>query len=209
MASSVILESSAPHTPTIRTEIKLPNWRKRIDLSYSLHKEYVLTKEAVYIAFPSQPKSRNSPTTPRTDGSIPRMTNCPAAAASGMSESLGGRSRARLACAVVPYDAPLVNFGDIVRGNWPTDFAPRSGTIFSWLMNNYLGNEFCSGARRRFHLSLFNCERQRVSCGRVDTNWLGEHDAARIRCRKRIPRARADAPDQAGLIMMVIRISPS
>ena len=44
--------------------------------------------------------------------------------------------------AVVPLDAPLVNFGDIVRGNWPTEFQPKSSTVFSWLMNNYWATNF-------------------------------------------------------------------
>ena len=43
---------------------------------------------------------------------------------------------------MVPLDAPLVAFGDIVRANWPADFKPHSGTIFSWLMNNYWGTNF-------------------------------------------------------------------
>jgi alpha-mannosidase len=44
--------------------------------------------------------------------------------------------------AVTPIDAPLVNFGDIMRGKWPTEFHPASGTIFSWVMNNYWGTNF-------------------------------------------------------------------
>jgi hypothetical protein len=48
----------------------------------------------------------------------------------------------RLAAAVVPLDAPLMAFGDIVRGLWPAEFNPKSATIFSWLMNNYWGTNF-------------------------------------------------------------------
>jgi alpha-mannosidase len=48
----IVLESSAPHTAAIRTEITLPKWQKRINLTYFLSKEFVLSKEAVYIAFP-------------------------------------------------------------------------------------------------------------------------------------------------------------
>jgi hypothetical protein len=46
------------------------------------------------------------------------------------------------AVTLVPMDAPLVAFGDIVRGNWPAEFQPKSSTIFSWLMNNYWGTNF-------------------------------------------------------------------
>src|ERR1035441_9436203 len=56
---------------------------------------------------------------------------------------MNDRNRTRGA-AVIPYDAPMVNFGDIVRGNWPTEFHPRSASIFSWLMSNYWGTNFPS-----------------------------------------------------------------
>jgi alpha-mannosidase len=39
-------------------------------------------------------------------------------------------------------DAPLVAFGDIVHGNWPAEFKPKSSAMFSWLMNNYWGTNF-------------------------------------------------------------------
>lgn len=29
-----------------------------------------------------------------------------------------------------------------MRGLWPTEFKPRTGTIFSWVMNNYWGTNF-------------------------------------------------------------------
>jgi alpha-mannosidase len=51
-------------------------------------------------------------------------------------------SNPQLAAIVVPLDAPLTNFGDIVRADWPAEFKPKSGTIFSWLMNNYWGTNF-------------------------------------------------------------------
>src|SRR5208282_3331091 len=47
-----------------------------------------------------------------------------------------------LAAAVVPLDAPLMAFGDIVRGNWPAEIEPKSAALFSWLMNNYWGTNF-------------------------------------------------------------------
>jgi alpha-mannosidase len=58
--------------------------------------------------------------------------------------------------AVIPHDAPLVNFGDIVRGNWPTEFRTKSSTIFSWLMTNYWGTNFApqQGGEFTFRYSL-------------------------------------------------------
>ena len=146
LGTKIVLESSAPHTPKVRSEILLVSGEKRIDLTYSIHKDYVLSKESVYVAFPfaaEKPsfayETQNAWVDPARD-------------------ELAGGSRewytvqhwasvrtADWSAAIVPRDAPLVNFGDIVRGNWPTEFRPRSGTIFSWLMNNYWGTNFAPG----------------------------------------------------------------
>jgi hypothetical protein len=153
----VVLESSAPHTPAIRTEVFLPNWQKRFDLTYALRKEYVLTKEAVYIAFPfaaERPtfayETQNGWVNPARDelagGSREwYAVNHWAAVSSG-----------NWTAAIIPADAPLVTFGDIVRGNWPTEFAPTSSAIFSWLMNNYWGTNFApgQGGEFTFHYSI-------------------------------------------------------
>jgi hypothetical protein len=142
-----ILEASAPHSPRVQMEITLPEDAKRIDFRYSIHKEAVLSKEAVYIAFPfaaDKPEftydTQNGWVNPARDE-----------LAGGSREwyavnhwaALNDRGQGRGA-ALIPYDAPMVNFGDIVRGNWPTEFRPRSATIFSWLMSNYWGTNFPS-----------------------------------------------------------------
>ncbi len=139
----IVLESSAPNTPLIRTEITLLDKEKRIELRYTIHKEPVISKEAVYIAFPFKIQdpsfayeTQNGWVNPAKD------------------ELLGGSrewyavnhwaavSGAGVSAAVIPRDAPLVNFGDIVRGKWPAAFEPKSSTIFSWLMSNYWGTNF-------------------------------------------------------------------
>jgi alpha-mannosidase len=137
------LSSSAPNTPSIQTEIMLPVSEKRILITYHLHKERVLTRESAYVAFPfalTKPEF--------TYGSQAAWVN-PA------KDELAGGSREwylpatwasvynpEVTAAVVPLDAPLVAFGDIVRGNWPAEFKPKSSAIFSWLMNNYWGTNF-------------------------------------------------------------------
>jgi hypothetical protein len=135
--------SSAPNTPSIQTEILLPDSTKDILITYHLHKERVLTRESAYIAFPF------AVTTPVfTYGSQAAWVN-PA------KDELAGGSRdwylpttwasvynPQVAATVVPLDAPLVAFGDIVRGEWPAEFKPKSSAIFSWLMNNYWGTNF-------------------------------------------------------------------
>jgi alpha-mannosidase len=137
------LSSTAPDTPSIQTDILLPNSTKSVWITYHIHKDRVLTRESAYVAFPF------AVTTPDFSyGSQSSWIN-PA------KDELAGGSREwylpttwaavcnpQVTAAVVPLDAPLVAFGDIVRGNWPGEFTPRSGTIFSWLMNNYWGTNF-------------------------------------------------------------------
>jgi hypothetical protein len=137
------LGSSAPSTPSIQTEILLLDSTKEIVITYHLHKDRVLAKESTYVTFPF------AVSTPAfTYGSQAAWVN-PA------KDELAGGSRewylpttfasvynSQVAATVVPLDAPLVAFGDIVRGEWPAEFKPKSGTIFSWLMNNYWGTNF-------------------------------------------------------------------
>jgi hypothetical protein len=139
----IMLESVAPETPQIRTEITLLDKEKRIELRYLIQKKAVLSKEAVYIAFPfaiQSPEFRyetqNGWVNPSKDelvgGSREWYTVNHWASVSGDGVS----------AAVIPRDAPLVAFGDFVRGNWPADFTPKSSGIFSWLMSNYWGTNF-------------------------------------------------------------------
>src|SRR5882724_648541 len=138
-----ILSSSAPNTPSIRTEILLPDSTKDILITYHLHKNRVLPRESAYVAFPF---AVTRPTF--TYGSQAAWVN-PA------KDELAGGSRewylpttwasvynSQVAAAAVPIDAPLVAFGDIVRGEWPAEFKPKSSAIFSWVMNNYWNTNF-------------------------------------------------------------------
>jgi alpha-mannosidase len=139
----VTLTSSAPNTTSIQTEILLPDSEKNILITYRLHKDRVLTRESAYIAFPFAVANPEF-----AYGSQTAWVN-PA------NDELAGGSREwylpttwasvynpQLTAAVVPLDAPLMAFGDIVRGNWPADFQPKGSTMFSWLMNNYWGTNF-------------------------------------------------------------------
>jgi len=139
----IVLESSCTNTPRIRTEIVLFDGEKKVEFRYDLHKDRVLSRESSYIAFPL-----DIPNASFTYGNQIGWVN-PA------KDELAGGSRewyvarhwasvtgASASVTMVPVDAPLVAFGDIVRGNWPAEFKPKSSTIFSWLMNNYWGTNF-------------------------------------------------------------------
>ena len=130
-------------TPRIETHVFLPSNEKLILLSVSLHKDETLHRESAYVAFPfavPQPRFGYSAQSAWVDPARDEL-------AGGSREWYVASGWAAVhnhdvTAAVVPLDAPLVNFGDIVRGNWPTEFQPKSSTVFSWLMNNYWATNF-------------------------------------------------------------------
>jgi alpha-mannosidase len=139
----VQLTSSAPNTPSIQTEVLLLDDEKKILITYKLHKDRVLSRESAYVAFPfaiSNPQftygSQSGWVNPAKDeltgGS--REWYLPTTSASVFN--------AQMVATVVPLDAPLTTFGDIVRADWPAEFKTNSSTMFSWLMNNYWGTNF-------------------------------------------------------------------
>ncbi|MBS1850593.1 MAG: hypothetical protein JST79_06750 [Acidobacteria bacterium] len=186
----ITLESSAYNTPRIQTEITLYDDEKKIGFRYDLHKDRVLTRESAYIAFPL---AINNPSF--TYGSQTGWVN-PA------KDELPGGSRewylARYWTAVgnnafnatiVPVDAPLVAFGDIVRGNWPREFQPKSSTVFSWLMNNYWGTNFPAwqGGDFTFRYVL------------TSNATLNPAEAMRFGVEESTPLEKTDVPQSAGV----------
>jgi hypothetical protein len=144
--TKIVLESSAPHTPQVRTEVLLFNNQKRIEFRYRIRKEYVLSKEAVYIAFPFAAQSPAFAYETQNGWVDPARDELAGGSREWYAVNHWAAVReGQWSAAVIPVDAPLVNFGDIVRGAWPLEFHPGSGTIFSWLMNNYWGTNFAPG----------------------------------------------------------------
>jgi hypothetical protein len=138
-----VMEASSTNTPTVRTEITLFDKEKKIEIRYQVRKDRVLTRESVYFAFPFGVKDPVFNYANQVGWVNPAKDEL----AGGSREwyvahewaAVSGRE---FTAAVTPMDAPLVNFGDIMRGKWPTEFTPASSTIFSWVMNNYWGTNF-------------------------------------------------------------------
>ena len=135
--------TSGPHAPSIESEIILFDQEKKIKIINRLHKDPVNNKEAVYFAFPV------AATQPEFTYEIQNGWVDPA------HDLLKGANSAwftvqhwvkvaspDLSVGLVPIDSPLVTLGDINRGTWPEGFEPRSGTIFSYALNNYWHTNF-------------------------------------------------------------------
>ena len=136
-------QTSGPHAPVIESEIILFDQEKKIELINRLRKDPVDTKEALYFAFPV------AAAPPEFSYEIQNGWVNPAR------DALKGANPAwftvqhwvkvaspDLSVGLVPVDAPLVTLGDIIRGTWPERFEAKSGTIFSYALNNYWHTNF-------------------------------------------------------------------
>lgn len=148
---SAVMESTDTNTPSIRTEIRVFNDAKKIEIREELEKKNVYTKEAAYFAFPfafSRPQFQYEV----QDGVVdPAKDAYPGAGHEWFSVLHWiAAQQDGLSASVMPLDAPLVTLGDINRGKWPRSFGDRPGTIFSYVMNNYWNTNYRASQSGRF-----------------------------------------------------------
>jgi len=136
-------ETSGPHAPSIATEVILYDGQKRIDLVNRLHKDPVNAKEAVYFAFPVAAEHPDFSYEIQNGYVNPAHDLLEGANVAWFTVQHWVRvATAGVSVSVAPEDSPLVTLGDIVRGTWPEKFQPKTGTIFSYAMNNYWHTNF-------------------------------------------------------------------
>jgi hypothetical protein len=131
------LESTAPNTPSIRTEVILFDTEKKIEFINHVRKDKIYTKEAVYFAFPfamDRPEFRYDGQNGVID---PEHDLLPGAAREWFAQQHWVTVRqGAVVASLIPIDAELFALGDIVRGTWPATLGPRAGTVYSYVMNN-------------------------------------------------------------------------
>lgn len=143
---SLRMSSSSVNTPHIETEVLLFNDQKKIEFRYRVHKDYTTKKEGVYFAFPvgaAKPEFTYATQQQWIDPARNLMKG-------GSLEWFNIQDwmavhDASLSVGIVPLDASLASFGDINRGTWPGEFGSKSGTIFSYVMNNYWHTNYRAG----------------------------------------------------------------
>lgn len=155
--SRLVMISSALHTPLIQTEIRLFDDDRKIAIWNHVRKEDVQSPEGVYFAFPFAPapakvryESQNTWIDPEKD-QLPGANKEWFAAQHGISVS-----GSDLSVGLTLDEAPLVTLGDIDRGLWPKTLAIRNGTVFSYVMDNYDGDDErpTQGGEYDFHYSI-------------------------------------------------------
>ena len=143
---SIRLRSSDVNTPSIDLEILLFNDQKRIEFRYTAQKTYTTAKEAVYFAFPAAIESPQFAYATQQGWVDPAHDLMKGASLEWFNIQKWMAVRdSGMAIAIVPLDASLASFGDINRGLWPSEFHPKTSTLFSYAMNNYWHTNYRAG----------------------------------------------------------------
>jgi hypothetical protein len=140
---SARLESRGVNTPKITTEIILFDNERRIEFVNRVSKETIYKKEAAYFAFPLALRAPEFKYEVQNGVVRPDRDMIPGAGLEWFSAQnwvSAGDEGAEVS--ITSTDSFLWTFGDIVRGTWPTEFKPKSSTIFSYVLNNYWGTNY-------------------------------------------------------------------
>jgi alpha-mannosidase len=145
------LESSAPNTPRVSTEVVLFDDAKKIELNYRVRKETVYQKEGVYFAFPVAVRAPRFNFDVQSAVVNPAKEMMPGAGLEWFSsQNWAAAGDDALTVAIVNRDSFLWTFGDIVRGTWPKEFGPRAPALFSYVMNNYWNTNYVAAQGGEF-----------------------------------------------------------
>ena len=143
---SIKLRSSDVNTPVIDLEILLYDDQKRIDFDYSVQKSYTTAKEGVYFAFPTAVQSPEFAYATQQGWVDPAHDLLKSASLEWFNvQKWMAVYDPGMAVGIVPLDASLASFGDINRGLWPSEFTPKTSTLFSYAMNNYWHTNYRAG----------------------------------------------------------------
>jgi hypothetical protein len=116
---------------------------KRIELVNRVHKEPSDNKEAIYFAFPVAVEHPSFSYEIQNGWVDPGHDLLQGANVAWFTVQHWVKvASADVSVGLVPIDSPLVTLGDINRGTWPEKFEPKSGTIFSYVLNNYWHTNF-------------------------------------------------------------------
>ncbi|MDR3723065.1 MAG: polysaccharide lyase family protein [Terracidiphilus sp.] len=190
------LEATALNTPAVRMRILLPTGEKKIQFEMELDKKEIFAKEGVYFAFPlamQKPAFRYE----IQSGSVDPVRDAIAGAGRewfSVQHWIAAEEKG-VSAAILPLDAPLATLGDINRGAWPDEFGARTGTIFSYVMNNYWDTNYRAGqgGRFTFRYAFTSADRTREA----ELSRLGWEEATALEQNTISPQDKALSPEAA------------
>lgn len=134
----IVVETSSTNTPTIRSEYRLYDDLKRIDLINTINKESTYDKEGVYFAYPFNVGQPDVSYQIQNGWVRPNKDQLPGAAREWFTtQNLVKTTDGDYTIAWATPDAPLFTLTDINRGKWPEHLEINNGHVFSYVLNNY------------------------------------------------------------------------
>lgn len=168
------METETLHCPRVETEVLLPDDRKEIRITVRVKKTASLSKEAAYVAFPwaiEAPRFRYATQNGYVDPTRDLLAGaCQEWFAIQDWVGVEGSGGSVL---LTPLDAPLVTFGDVVRGVWPREFGTRKAVVFSYVMSNYTPEGYAASQGGDFVFRYGITSRGRFEAGDAAT-WGAE-----------------------------------
>jgi hypothetical protein len=134
----VTVHSQAVNTPDIVTTINLNDEQKQVTFQNEVEKTPTLKKEGVYFVFPFAVENPRVEYQGATAWVNPETDMLPGANRQWFTTQGGVRvTGTNQSVTWVSVDAPLITLEDVYRGLWPESIKIHSGSVFSYVMNNY------------------------------------------------------------------------
>ncbi|MFB3923264.1 MAG: glycoside hydrolase family 38 C-terminal domain-containing protein [Terriglobia bacterium] len=174
LGQRMVVEMRAKNTPTIRSEYRLYEGLKRVEIFNSLRKEEVRDHEAVYFAFPFATAKPGFEYQIQNGWVRPNEDQLPGACREWFAtQNLVHIKDGAFTIAWATPDAPLMTLTDINRGRWLKHLEIKNGYVFSYVMNNYWWTNYkaAQGGDFSFRYYITSGEKlTRVGLSRFDVN---------------------------------------
>ena len=146
LGQRLTVEMRAQSTPAIRSEYRLYEGLKRVEIINTLHKEEVRDHEAVYFAFPFATQKPGFEYQIQNGWVRPNEDQLPGACREWFAtQNLVHIKDGPFSIVWATPDAPLMTLTDINRGKWLKHLEIKNGHVFSYLMNNYWWTNYKAG----------------------------------------------------------------
>lgn len=151
----IVVETSSMNTPTIRSEYRLYDNMKRIDLINTIQKKSTYDKEGVYFAFPFNIDQPEVAYQIQNGWLRPNKDQLPGAAREWFTTQnlVKAADNNGYTIAWATPDAPLFTLTDINRGKWPEHLDINNGHVFSYILNNYWFTNYKASQGGEFEFS--------------------------------------------------------
>jgi hypothetical protein len=138
LGQRLVVETHAKNTPKIRSEYRLYEGLRRVEILNTLHKQEVRDQEAAYFAFPFATQKPGLEYQIQNGWVRPNDDQLPGACREWFTtQNLVHVKDDLFSIAWATPDAPLMTLTDINRGKWLKHLEIKNGHVFSYVMNNY------------------------------------------------------------------------